>query len=158
MLMLTLGSPASVAIAGSLKLMPGAGRRLLDRPPGAPPVAPPWRLGSSALGLFQLVLEPAATLAYIRLEWLNGAFALPQHLAVCDPPGPVGRDRGRPVVLSLRYAPTRYGWPFAVALSVFAYPRLLVYQLLTLLAAFGGPPARRARTWRRRSARGPADR
>ena len=39
----------------------------------------------------------------------------------------------------MRYAPTRYGWPFAVALSVFAYPRLLVYQLLTLLAAFGGP-------------------
>jgi hypothetical protein len=30
-------------------------------------------------------------------------------------------------------------WALAVALVVLAYPRLLVYQLTTLLAAFGGP-------------------
>ena len=138
MLMLTLGSPATVAIAGSLKLMPvlvavyWIGRRELR---------PLLRLGAwlLALGLFQLVLEPAATLAYIRLEWLNGAFAFRNISPFAIHPALWVATVVVLVVLSLRYAPTRYGWPFAVALSVFAYPRLLVYQLLTLLAAFGGP-------------------
>ena len=98
------------------------------------------RLGAwLALGLFQLVVEPAATLAYIRLEWLNGAFAFRNISPLPSTPALWVATVVVLVVLALRYAPTRYGWPFAVALSVFAYPRLLVYQLLTLLAAFGGP-------------------
>ena len=33
----------------------------------------------------------------------------------------------------------RWGWASAVALAVLAHPRLLLYQLLTLLAVLGGP-------------------
>ena len=43
--------------------------------------------------------------------------------------------------LALRYAPSRIGWHLAVALSVFANPRLLMYQLSTLLAAVRPPDA-----------------
>ena len=43
------------------------------------------------------------------------------------------------VVVALRLAPTRYGWAAAVALSVFATPRLLAYQLSTLLAGLRVP-------------------
>ena len=104
-------------------------------------IRPLLRLGAwlLALGLFQLVLEPAATLAYIRLEWLNGAFAFRNISPFAIHPALWVATVVVLVVLALRFAPTRYGWPLAVALSVFAYPRLLVYQLLTLLAAFGGP-------------------
>jgi len=42
-------------------------------------------------------------------------------------------------VLALRYGRTRAGWPLAVALSVLATPRLLLYQLMTLLAGASGP-------------------
>ncbi len=92
------------------------------------------------LGLVQLVLEPAATIAYIRLEWLNGAFAFRNISPFAIHPALWLATVVVLAFLALRYAPTRYGWPLAVVLSVFAYPRLLVYQLLTLLAAFGGPP------------------
>jgi hypothetical protein len=46
-------------------------------------------------------------------------------------------------VAALVLARTRWGWPAAVVLSVFATPRLLSYQLSTLLAGFGGPRAAR---------------
>ena len=42
-------------------------------------------------------------------------------------------------LVALRLAPSRWGWAAAVALSVLATPRLLSYQLSTLLAGFGGP-------------------
>jgi hypothetical protein len=42
-------------------------------------------------------------------------------------------------VLALRLAGTRYGWAAAVALSVLATPRLLAYQLSTLLAGLAAP-------------------
>ena len=49
------------------------------------------------------------------------------------------------IVVAWRLAPTRYGWVAAVALSVLATPRLLIYQLSTLVAALreprSGPPA-----------------
>jgi hypothetical protein len=42
------------------------------------------------------------------------------------------------VALTLRLAPTRWGWAAAVALSILATPRLLSYMLMTFLAALGG--------------------
>ena len=42
-------------------------------------------------------------------------------------------------VLAFRFARTRAGWPLAVALSVLASPRLLMYQLSTLQATVRGP-------------------
>ena len=43
------------------------------------------------------------------------------------------------IIVAWRLAPTRYGWVAAVALSVLATPRLLIYQLSTLVAALREP-------------------
>jgi hypothetical protein len=40
---------------------------------------------------------------------------------------------------ALRFAPTRWGWPLAVALGTLASPRLLSYMLTGLLAALREP-------------------
>jgi len=134
-LLLTVGSPLSVALAGNLKLLPllagvfWLARRdwqSLGRLTG-------WTVG---LGLLQLVLEPANSLAY-------------PSVAV----GNVGQVRSfgnvSPFVLSpalwaalvvvglavtLLLGRTRWGWSAAVALAVLASPRLFLYQLMTLLA------------------------
>jgi hypothetical protein len=45
------------------------------------------------------------------------------------------------IVVAWRLAPSRWGWAAAVALSVFATPRLLIYQLSTLVAAVRDPSA-----------------
>ena len=41
--------------------------------------------------------------------------------------------------IAFRLGPTRWGWPAAVAVSVFANPRLLLYQLMRLLAGLRNP-------------------
>jgi hypothetical protein len=137
-MLLTLGTPLSVAFAGNLKLVPFVvgvywiGRR--DRRALVGLVA--W---AAAIGLVQLVLEPAATLEYLRFDWLQSAFGYRSVSPFVIHPllwvALVAILAG----LGLRYGRTRYGWPLAVVLAVFANPRLLVYQLMTLLAAFGGP-------------------
>jgi len=43
------------------------------------------------------------------------------------------------LVLAVWNARTRQGWAYAVVFAVMVHPRLLVYQLLSLLANFGGP-------------------
>ena len=136
--LLAIGAPWAVALATNLKLYPAlvavywVGRR-------------EWRrlgwLGVwlAAILLVQLVLEPAATISYLGFladEQVKDAnnlslFALSPILWVISI-----------VVLglvALRVAPSRWGWAAAVALSVLATPRLLSYQLSTLLAGFGGP-------------------
>jgi hypothetical protein len=45
----------------------------------------------------------------------------------------------------LRLAPTRWGWPAAVILSVVATPRLLVYMFMTFVAVLAAPDLRRRR-------------
>jgi Glycosyltransferase family 87 len=137
-LLLTLGTPLSVAFAGNLKLVPfiagvyWVARR--DRRALVGLVA--W---AAAIGLVQLVLEPAATLEYLSLDWLQSAFGYRNVSPFVIHPllwvALVAILAG----LALRYGRTRYGWPLALVLAVFANPRLLVYQLMTLLAAFGGP-------------------
>jgi hypothetical protein len=47
-------------------------------------------------------------------------------------------------LLALRAAGGRWGWPLAVLLAVLAYPRLLVYQLWSLMAVYGRPVDRDA--------------
>jgi hypothetical protein len=143
-LLVAVGSPWAIAVAAHLKIFPALvamwwlGRR-------------DWRsLGwfvawLAGLGLVQLVLEPAGTLAFL------GVFNL----------GQVGEVRNlspyaiSPVVwvglvlvgayVVLRLAPGRWGWAAAVAFSVLASPRLLVYQLMTLVAGTRAPddPERR---------------
>jgi hypothetical protein len=137
-LLMTIGSPWAIAFAAHLKVLPALaaiwwiGRREWRSLGhfGA------WVLG---LGLLQLVLEPSATLAF------PGVFGLAQvgdvrnwsPYAVSPALWAVLVVAG--IVLALRLAPTRYGWAAAVALSVLATPRLLVYQLMALLAATREP-------------------
>ena len=136
--LVALGSPLSIALAGQIKVLPvlvavwwiGRGdwsslRRFVA-----------W---SGVLIVLQLVLEPAGTLAFpanfgfsevgdVR-NWSPYAISpwLWAGLVVIG------------TVVALRLARTRYGWAAAVALSVLATPRLLTYQLMTLLAAAREP-------------------
>ncbi len=137
-LLMAIGSPWALAFAAHLKVLPALaaiwwiGRRdwaALGR-------FAAWAIG---LGVLQLVLEPAGTLAF------PGVFNL----------GQVGEVRNwspyaiSPVlwaglvvlglVVAWRLAPTRWGWAAAVTLSVLATPRLLFYQLTTLLAGLREP-------------------
>lgn len=140
-LLLAIGSPWSIALAAHLKVFPAlvavwwVGRR-------------DWRslaiFGGCfvGLGIVQLVLEPAGSLAY------PSVFNL----------GQVGEVRNispyatSPILwaalvivgglIALRLGPTRWGWAAAVAFSVLASPRLLVYQLMTLVAATRAPDER----------------
>lgn len=137
-LLLAFGNPIAVALAGHLKLFPWlaavywVGRR-------------DWRaLGTFVaavvgLGLVQLVLAPDATIAYLGFPGLEQVGQVnnlspyevsPLLWMVLVVVG---------TVLALRLAPTRWGWTAAVILSVGVTPRLLAYQLSSLLATFGGP-------------------
>jgi hypothetical protein len=91
------------------------------------------------LVLLQLALEPQATLDFLRTLGLGqvgnvenrSIYALsPVLWAVAVIAG---------VVVARRLAPTRWGWPAAVALSVLATPRLLIYMLSTLVAGLREP-------------------
>ena len=133
-----VGAPWSIALASNLKLFPALvaiwwiGRR--DR--RAVGVFAAWTAG---LALLQLVLEPQATLdflATLTLEQVGDVRNISPY-AVSPLLWAVLVVAG--IVLALRLAPTRWGWAAAVALSVLATPRLLVYMLMTLLATLRAP-------------------
>ena len=140
-LLLALGAPWSVALATNLKLFPvlvavwWLGRRR-------------WRaLGELlvwlvVLGAVQLVLEPAGTLAYpsvLRLDQVGNVVSLSPY-AVAPWLWAVLVVVG--VALALWAAPRRWGWAAAVALSVLTSPRLLLYQISSLVAATREPEER----------------
>ncbi len=137
-LLLALGAPWAVALAANLKLFPllaaiwWVGRRdtaSLARLAG-------WLI---ALALVQLVLEPTGSLAYPTFLGTDqvgnvnnvGPFAISPWLWAIS--------LLVLAVIAIRSAPTRWGWAAAVALSVFASPRLLVYQLSSLIAGLRAP-------------------
>lgn len=157
---LAIGTPWAVALATNLKLYPAlvavywVGRREWRRLGWFAA----WMAGMIA---FQFVLEPSATIAYLgfltaeQVGEVNNLslFALSPILWAAS------------VIvmglIALRLAPSRWGWPAAVVLSVFASPRLLSYQISTLLAALGGPDMARTSagaTDQRRSRADAADR
>ncbi|MEO5965840.1 MAG: hypothetical protein ABIR11_10280, partial [Candidatus Limnocylindrales bacterium] len=98
-----------------------------------------WTAG---LGLMQLVLEPAGTIAFLGFSSLGqvgdvvnlSPWALSPVLWVVA--------TGALVVIAWRLARTPWGWAAAVVLAVGATPRLLAYQLSTLLAALATPDER----------------
>ncbi len=137
-LLLALGAPWAVALAANLKVFPIV-------------VAVWWiarrdtralrRLGLwvGVLVLAQLVIEPAATLAY-------PAFLLSDQVGDVNSVSPfaISPLLWLAIVSALAIAAIRWGrhplgWPIAVTLSVFAMPRLLVYQLSSLLAGLRPP-------------------
>ncbi len=137
-LLLTIGNPASVAFAGQIKLTPALvalfwlGRR-------------DWRsvrrfAGWSVLLIaFQFVLEPAGSLEFLR----------DTNLGLVGQVNNLSPYAVSPVlwlalaivgfVLVLRLAPTRAGWASAVTYSVLVTPRLLGYNLMSLLAGIRDP-------------------
>jgi len=137
-LLMALGAPWALALAANLKLLPALaaiwwlGRRDV-RSFG---LFLAWLVG---FGVLQLVLEPAGTLAFpgfvgldqvgdVNNRSLYGFSPVLWAIAVV-----VG------LLIAWRLARTRYGWAAAVALSVLATPRLLLYQLSTLAAGLREP-------------------
>jgi hypothetical protein len=136
--LLAFGSPASVALAGHIKIVPWAvavywlGRgdwRSLGR----------FALWAAIIGVVQLVLAPDATLAMLRGEWLAPAFNTRNISLFSLSPVLWAIIAGGALVVALRLARGRMGWSVAVVVAVVTNPRLLVYQLMTLLAALSGP-------------------
>jgi hypothetical protein len=143
-MLMAIGSPWALALATHLKILPalaavwwlGRGdRRSMGR-------FLAWLVG---LTLLQLVLEPRGSLAFpsfLSLEQVGGVrnwsfFAISPVVWLAFIAGGT--------LIALRLAPTRYGWAAAVVLSVLATPRLLLYQLMSLLAALRTPDATRER-------------
>ena len=132
-LLLAIASPWSVALAAHLKILPGlaalwwVGRRDWRSLAwfGA------WLVG---LGLLQLVLEPAATLAFPSVLNLGLVGEVRNLSPYAISPILWGILTVVAAAAVIRLAPTRWGWAAAVTLSVFATPRLIAYQLMTLLA------------------------
>ena len=139
-----IGAPWSIAIATNIKLFPGLivlwwiGRR-------------DWRsLGIfvatlAALGLLQLVLAPQATMDYVTAITLKQVGAVTNLSPYVVSPLLWGALVIAGVGVVLRLAPTQWGWPAAVILSVVATPRLLVYMFMTFLAVLTPPVGRRRR-------------
>jgi len=139
-----IGAPWSIALAANIKLFPSLialwwiGRR-------------DWRsLGLfvatlAGLALLQLVLAPQASLDYLTAITLKQVGAIRNFSPYAVSPLVWGALVVAGVGIVLRLAPTRWGWPAAVILSVVATPRLLVYMFMTFLAALTGPdrPGRR---------------
>ena len=133
-LLLTIGTPFGIAFAANIKLFPLlAGLWFVGRRD--------WRrLGALAawtagLVVVQIVLEPQATIDYVRslgFGWVGenrnySPYAIsPVLWAVLLVTG---------VLLALRLAPTRLGWAAAVSVATLAPPRLPIYMLMGLLAA-----------------------
>ena len=146
-LLLAIGSPFTVALAGNVKIFPLAvGIYWLARGD--------WQhLGrligwTAALILLQLILDPADTWAFpatlgpgqvaseVASEGNLSPFVISPLLWAVVVAVEVG--------VAFRLARTRWGWAAAVGLAVLAPPRVFSYNLMTLLACFGGPDNVRA--------------
>ncbi len=137
-LFIALGTPLGVALAANVKLFPALiglywlGRRdwrslrnlIL------------WGLGLLAL---QFVLEPTGTIAFLRFPSLDQVGQVnnlspygisPVLWAVLVAAG---------ALLTIRLAPSKWGWAAAVVFSVVAVPRLFSYQFMTFLAGLRRP-------------------
>ena len=137
-LLMALGSPWALAVATNLKILPALaaiwwiGRRDLR----SLAWFAAWLAG---LAVLQLVLEPSGTLAFPGFLGLDQVGDVNNVSLYAISPWLWAAALVAGIAVAWRLAPTRWGWPAAVALSVFATPRLLVYQLSTLIAALREP-------------------
>jgi hypothetical protein len=133
-----VGAPWSIALAANLKLFPALvalwwiGRR--DWRSLA--VFATWAAG---LALLQFVLAPQATLDFLGTLTLEQVGEVRNISPYAVSPLLWTVLVGTGAVTALGLAPKRWGWAAAVALSVLATPRLLVYMLMTLLAVLRPP-------------------
>jgi hypothetical protein len=139
-LLMAFGAPWALALAAHLKIFPA--------------LAAIWWLGRrdvrsfawfvawvGVFGVVQLVLEPAGTLAFPSSLGLEQVGNVENRSLYAYSPIVWAVAVVAGVIVAWRLAPTRYGWAAAVALSVLATPRLLIYQLSTLVAALREPPS-----------------
>ncbi len=137
-MLLAIGMPWSVALAANLKVFPilAALYWVARRDWRCLRNLAAWLLG---FGVLQLALEPAGTLAYpgfLRIDQVGNVVSLspyalsPWLWAILVVAG---------LAATLWAAPRRYGWAAAVALATLASPRLLLYQLSSLIAGLRDP-------------------
>jgi alpha-1,2-mannosyltransferase len=143
-LLVAIGSPWAVAVAGNLKLFPALiglfwlGRREWRRLA----LLIGWGMGLLAV---QFALEPSGTTAYLGFPNLDQVGQVNNLSPYAISPLLWALLTAVGGLAAVRLAPGRWGWPAAVALSVLATPRLLSYQLMTLLAGLRSPEASRPR-------------
>ena len=142
--LIALGAPWAIALAANLKILPvlvavfWIGRREW-RSVG---LVVGWGIGLLAVSL---ALEPAGTIAFLGFPNLAQVGDVENLSPYAIAPLLWAALAVACAGLALRFAPTRFGWALAVALSVFASPRLLMYQFSTLFAALRSPePPREA--------------
>ena len=133
-----LGAPWAIALGANLKVFPvliaiwWIGRRDVR--------SLAWFTGwMAALIAFQVVLEPANSIAFLQTFGLGQVGEVENRSLYALSPVLWGIAVLAGIVVTWRLARTRWGWPAAVALSVLATPRLLIYMLSTLIAALREP-------------------
>jgi hypothetical protein len=142
-LLTALGAPWAIALGANIKVFPALiaiwwlGRR------EARPLAlfAGWM---AALVAVQFVLAPQATIDFVRTFGLSQVGNVENRSLYVVSPWLWAAAVVAGIVVTWRLAPTRWGWAAAVTLSVFATPRLLIYQLSTLVAAIRSPEEDRA--------------
>jgi hypothetical protein len=142
-LLMALGAPWAIALAANIKVFPAlAAIWWVGRRDGR---SLAWFVAAmAAIGLLQLILAPAATIDFLQSFGLGQVGTVENRSIYAFSPVLWAIAVVVGVIFAWRLAPTRWGWPAAVALSVFATPRLLIYQLSTLVAALREPdPPRR---------------
>jgi hypothetical protein len=140
-LLTAIGAPWAVAAASNIKLLPAVialywiGRR-------------DWRslrlfaAGMVVLAVVQLILAPQASVDYLTAMSLDQVGHVRNISPYAISPVLWAALVAAGAIAVIRLAATRAGWGAAVALSVLASPRLLVYMLMTLIAALAGPERR----------------
>ena len=139
-LLTAIGAPWAIALGANIKVFPALiaiwwlGRR------EARPLAlfAGWM---AALVAVQFVLAPQATIDFVRTFGLSQVGNVENRSLYAVSPILWAAAVLAGIVIAWRLAPSRWGWAAAVALSVFATPRLLIYQLSTLVAAVRDPSA-----------------
>jgi hypothetical protein len=137
-LLTALGAPWAIALGANIKVFPALiaiwwfGRREVR------PLA--WFAAwMAALIALQFALAPQATIDFVRTFGLGQVGNVENRSLYALSPVLWAAAVVAGIVVAWRLAPTRWGWAAAVALSVFATPRLLIYQLSTLVAAIRAP-------------------
>jgi Glycosyltransferase family 87 len=136
--LLALGAPWAVALATNLKVLPvlvaiyWVGRR-------------DWRslgrfvVAMAVLLVVSFALEPAGTTAYLSFIRIDQVGAVRNLSPYESSPVIWLVAVVAMTIVALRFARGRAGWSLAVAFSVLANPRLLMYMLSTLAAGKAGP-------------------
>ncbi len=142
-LLLVIGQPWSIALATNIKLFPvlvaawWLGRRQYQ----AVGALIGWLL---LLALVQWLVEPGGSVAFFSAVSLDQTVGVRNFSPYTISPILWAVLAAGGGIAALLLAPTRWGWPAAVALATLASPRLLLYMLTGLLAAVREPHSPKA--------------